>query len=102
MAFSVTPTSGASPYTLTIDFANKDLIDGVRFGFQVRSATRSGACEVPDNPPSVPVGNTLFKNGIYVNDVDVPAGSCRVWKAEIVNLDTSEIISTQSVSVDNT
>lgn len=101
MALSVTPTSGASPYTFTIEFYEKQLIDGVRYGLEARTVNAAGRCEIPDSEPNVPIANALLADDSYIRNSDVNEGNCFTLKVDIVNLDTSEVVSTRSVNVDN-
>lgn len=101
MALNVTPTSGAEPYTLTIDLENKLSIDGITYDMAVRFSSTPGTCPVPAGSPSQVVRAALLNQGYYVRDITVPVGSCGVYKVDIIDLATSDIISTESVSIDN-
>lgn len=101
MALQVTPTSGAGPYTLTLDLAHKSLVEGVRYKIEARLGTNVGACVVPGGENNSSLAAQLLNIGSYTRNTDVPVGSCASYKIDIVDMKTSEIISTQSVSIDN-
>lgn len=101
MALSVTPTSGAGPYTFTIDLYDGQLIDGVRFGLEARTVNAAGRCEIPDGANNVPVANALLDTGIYVRSSEVSEGNCFTLKVDVVDLATSEVISTKTANIDN-
>lgn len=101
MALTVTPTSGDGPYTLSIEVARKDVVDGVYFALEARSSMAASVCPVATGAPNPNITNSLIMQGFYIWPNNVPAGSCRVFKVDIVNVDTSEVVSTQSVSIDN-
>lgn len=101
MALSITPTSGAGPYTMTIDLVNKSLIDDVQYALEARLQDSVGSCVVPGGPDVPVVSSALLNNGFYVRTPTVQAGNCVTYKVDIVDLATSAVISTQSVSIDN-
>lgn len=101
MALSVTPTSGAAPYKLSIDILNKSLIDGVRYEMEVRSQSAIGECPIPASAPVDLLRTSLLNQGYFIRNQNVAEGSCNVYKVDIIDLATSDIISTQSVSIDN-
>ena len=101
MALTVTPTSGAAPYTLEIDLAHKNRIDGVEYELVARQQLGTGMCNVPTNTPNEVIRNALLTDGVYVRTNGVGNNQCLVFKVDIVYLPTDEIISTQSVTVDN-
>lgn len=101
MAFSVTPTSGAGPYILSLDLANKVLIDGVFYGLVVSFAEESGVCPSSGFMTTTTVRNALLSSGTYTRTGDIEPGICGVYKVDVVDLSTSVIISTASVSIDN-
>lgn len=101
MALDITPTSGAEPFTLTIDLLNKFLIDGDQYRLDVRVASSVGSCTVPASSPQPEISYVLLNQGYFIRTNSVPVGNCVVYKVDIVDVATSDIISTQSVQIDN-
>lgn len=101
MGLNITPTSGDAPYTLSIDLLNPSLIDGVNYDLLARFSSSTGNCPVPAAAPSQVVRDALLSQGYYIRTIVVVPGDCGVYKIDIIDLDTSTTISTQSVSIDN-
>lgn len=103
LSFSVDKNSGEQPYLFSISFANKSMVDGVVYQFELRAVRQVGMCAVsPLSTPNVPsVAEALFMDEFYVSTTPVVAGQCGVFEVRIVEVATSEIISISSVSVNN-
>ena len=86
---------------LSIELAHKNLIDGVRYDMEVRFFQRTGLCPVPENEPPSVVRDALLNTGSFAREFAVPVGACAVYKVDIIDLATSDVISTDSVSIDN-
>lgn len=104
MAFSVTPTSGAGPYTLTAVIENNMNVNGVDYVATASSSDQVGSCPVEGiqnalSPTSV---NTLVQNGVVVSGAPtVASGSCRTYTLNITRVADGVVISSSSTSVDN-
>lgn len=101
MELTVTPSSGDGPYILSADIFNKSVIDGVRYDLLAYSQSAVGECPIPTSSPNTIVRDSLLYQGFFSRNQSVPVGSCNVYKVDIVDLATSDIVSTQSVSIDN-
>lgn len=99
MAFSVSPTSGANPYTLSISFLNKSSF-GLGYSFTVAQATASSSCPAVALNQSALIRDALLENGVYVVTTSVANGSCQTFTARILN-PAGEVIETQSINVSN-
>lgn len=103
MAFSVTPTSGDAPYTLSASFVDTTYIDGVNYRVRVQSSVSVGSC--PSIGTSEPLGvsqvNQLVVSGSTITNPVVPAGSCRTFTLDILRLSDNSVVDSSSVSVDN-
>ena len=102
MAFNVTPASGAGPYTLELDLANKTLIDGINYELEAFFSTGTGECPVVGTSPGENIRDALLSVGSYVRTMDVTQGDCLVYTVKVVSLKDSVILSQQTVSIDNT
>ena len=96
---SVSPSTGVGPYTLSIVLFQKSLIDGVNYDLVVRFSSDYGVCPVPNGAPDVEIRDSLLNQGYYINETMVGSNRCLVYKVDIVNLKTSEVIDTRSVNV---
>lgn len=103
MAFEVTPTSGSTPYTFTASFSNKESFNNgyaLRFALGIASA---GVCPLPESATAF-VGSAseaLLDTGVYIRSTgSVPAGSCNVYRLDVLN-NLGAVIDTQSVIVSN-
>lgn len=103
MAFDVTPTSGAGPYTFSIDFLNKESLDANLYEFEARPRTATGSCPAPATTGSRSTGaeNAFLMNDEYVTLTDVAPGSCFVVTVLIRNTQTGDVVSQASANVDN-
>lgn len=103
MAFSVTPTSGDAPYNVSITFAEKYLIDNVRYSFTVLSIAVVGSCntDVMAGTPQATLRNSLLTTGTGSAMANVPAGSCRTYSAIITDLSTDTVVSSELITVNN-
>ena len=103
MAFDVTPTSGANPYTFTAQFTDAVNIDGVNFSLEFYRANAIGSC--PTNIESgtlvASASQQLLETGTYVRDVSVAPNNCQGSLLLIRDLLTNDIISQSEVFVDN-
>lgn len=102
MAFTVTPTSGAEPYTFNAQFSDAVNIDNVHFSLTIRSSQLVGSCPpIGNGTDRQSAVNALLATGEYVDNEAVPAGSCRAYTAQIINKVTGDPISSETVTVSN-
>lgn len=103
MAFQVTPTSGAGPFTYTAQLANTLGLDVGLYVAEVRALTSVGACpsDVLSAPNNENFANALVNNGTNVSSIEVPSGSCRRTTFLLRRLSDNEIVSQLSVNIDN-
>ena len=102
MAFSVTPTSGAQPYTFEADLENKAKIDNDRYVMTLRSTTTVGSCPAVGAGTNLQTGvDELIANGVYVNTQSVPDGSCRTTTLQISDNFLGVVVSSKSVNISN-
>ena len=104
MAFTVTPTSGASPYIIQANIDQSYLVNGVDYSAAIMSSVGVGSC--PTLGTTSPMPDSLLMQvvtGIAVNSgwSTVPSGSCRTWTLTITNNSDNSIIAQSSVSVNN-
>lgn len=95
-SFTSTSYSRNPPRTYSIVFANKSLIDGVNYVFEVRSPLSSSSeCVIPpvDSPVSVPPTEQLLAVGSFTSNYVVAAGLCQTIEARIVRVSDGSIIS---------
>ena len=104
MAFSVSPTSGAGPYTVSADFLNAVEIDGIRYQLEFRQQLLSGSCftDVATSQNNQVVVDSLLSTGSYILQTPVSAGACRTLSLIIRDVLKNVIIDYQNVYVDNT
>ena len=103
MAFSVTPTSGTAPYTLTATFAETLGFDTGDYLLRVYSQTLVGSCPstaYPGGSQSVPIATSLLATGSAESSTSVPDGSCRVFTAGVFT-NAGELVSESSITVSN-
>lgn len=103
VAWDIDPKSGFAPYYLTATFANKQLIDGVRFKFEVRYGTTVGACpllsQALGNNPIVET--SILSSGVFTATADVPSGSCTGYYAIVTDVVNNVVVSQLSTFVSN-
>ena len=105
MAFDITPTSGAAPYTLSAIIANSENIDSVNFVASVRTSQTVGVC--PETATGAQLSeaqiNDLIANGSTTVGVStsVPEGSCRAFTLRITKVSNDSVIALSTVHVDN-
>lgn len=103
MAFTVTPTSGASPYTFEAQFSNAINIDGIHFSLEFLRAQVSGACPTDANTyvPVAGAASALLATGTFVAVSSAPVGSCQGSRLIIRNMSTGAIVSQEEVFINN-
>lgn len=103
MAFDITPTSGAAPYTFSLTVNNKESIDGINFSAEFRGVTQTSSCPIDGlagNNSNVIV-DELLSTGSYIAPSSIPEGSCRAYTFLIKRLFDDVVIASSSVFVDN-
>lgn len=103
MAFTVTPTAGAGPYTFTAAFENKESLNADLYSLEIRPRTNVGSCPAPATSGTRASGaeSQVLQFDSYTTTNEVPAGSCLVSTIVIRNTITDEIVSQASASVNN-
>ena len=103
MAFTVTPTSGASPYTLSASFDTTKYIDGVNYVASLRTSASEGSCpSIGEESPLTPTQlEVLLTTGSVVTNVGVSPGFCRAFTLTISQVSDSIVVDTSTVFVDN-
>lgn len=103
MAFTVTPTAGAGPYTFTAVFENKESLNADLYSLEIRPRTNVGNCPTPATSGTRASGAEaqMLANNSYIATTAVPLGSCLVSTIVIRNTITDEIVSQASASVNN-
>lgn len=104
MAFSVTPTSGVGPYTLTATFLNKNSIGGLTYGLEVRSTVLQGECfvGVSEGNNSANLVNSIIETGTGTISTNVANTYCRVTSLIIRNKVTGDVVDYENIIIDNT
>lgn len=100
MAFTSTPSSGASPYVLNISISNKFLINGVDYKFRLRQNASNGTCPAPGTGANLPISTTLLATNTATVETSIPAGQCGVFTAQILN-SLDAVISQSLVTINN-
>lgn len=103
MAFDVTPTSGAGPYTFTASYADRLGIDLGLYAVMFTSSSSVGSCPTGGigGSPDLVTASALYNTGTAVTIADVPSGSCRRYSTYIRRLSDNAIVSQMSAFVDN-
>lgn len=103
MAFDVTPTSGAGPYTFTAVFDDPTFIDGVNYSISVRSSGAVGSCPQRGSAEPFPPADiaTLLNTGSVTVTFVIPAGSCRTFTLDVLRVSNNTSVANSSVSVNN-
>lgn len=103
MAFAVTPTSGAGPYTLSADIDDITYIDGVHYTASVMSSILLGSCPVVgDETPLTPQQlDDIISHGNASTNVGVASGYCRTFTLALSRVSDNVVVASSSVSVDN-
>lgn len=102
MAFTVTPTSGAAPYTFEATFFNKMRINTGRYTLFLRSTDMVGSCPPMGNSTNLAAGaSQLLANGILISNANVSNGSCRTFTLSITDNVDSSVISSATISISN-
>ena len=103
MAFSVTPTSGAAPYTLSAIVADSDKIDNVLYTATLRTSSNTGSC-LPEGAATLldsSVVASLLADGSVEYGSTVNPGSCRSITLRILRVSDNAVVSSSTVFVDN-
>lgn len=103
MAFSVTPTSGAAPYTYEASFLYPHLITSGAYELRFQSLTATGSCPsdfsgVANNPGRAA---SLLMSGEYVLTTSIPAGVCSSARLSIQETSSGVVVSEMFVSINN-
>lgn len=102
MAFSVTPTSGAGPYTITAAFANKDSFNYSKYALTFSFSDGVGSCPSAGVATVLVAGGvSLLENGSFVHPLDVASGSCRTYTVRIRDLETESLVQAMNATVNN-
>lgn len=103
MALDATPTSGAGPYVITWDVANKASFNTGYFTVNVRTIQSAGTCPsgVIEGGNRLPDANSLLTNDQFTFTTAVPPGSCRNFSVLIIDNRSSEVVSQQFVLISN-
>lgn len=103
MAFDVTPSSGAGPYTLTASFANASLLDGVTYALELRASIQDVSCntgmsEGTNQPGAV---QSLLDTGSHVAEQPVNPTLCRTYSLIIRDVVNNTVIQFTNAYIDN-
>ena len=103
MAFDVTPTSGAGPYTATAIINDAYLIDGVNYYAELRTSISEGVCPTQGqaSPVDQAIVNQLIMDGSAVLTNLVADGSCRAYSFRLRRVDDDVVVSSSTAFVDN-
>lgn len=103
VAFTVTPTSGEGPYTLSANISDSQYVDGVVFAAAIRYTSTVGSC--PQTGSGVRLDPSqeaaLVHTGSTISDVPVPSGSCRAYTLRISRVSDGAVVAISTVHVDN-
>lgn len=103
MAFSVTPSSGAAPYTLTASFTNSKSVTGSTYIGELRGSSSSTGCPAAGTGMVNDVVGVaeLLANGVYVSPVpSIGENSCRTFTFYIKDAN-GVVVSQASANVNN-
>lgn len=104
MAFEVTPTSGAVPYTFSASFSNIESFIPNYYVLEFVTNMLSGSCPLPSTTgvSITQAVNDLLTTGVYVQSTSsVPSGNCRRFNLIIRDTKTGLVVDQASVTVDN-
>ena len=104
MAFTVTPTSGAAPYSLSAIVDNKENIDGISYVASVWTSVATGTCPLTGTatPVNVVLVDQLINSGtVILPYVSVDPGTCRTFTLRIMRAKTNVVIASSNATVDN-
>lgn len=102
MAFAVTPTSGAGPYTLTADITNKDSFNYNRYALTLSFTDAVGSCPASGVATVLVSGAVnLLESGSFAHPLVVATGSCRTYTLRVRDLVTGSIVQFMNVTVNN-
>lgn len=104
MAFTVSPTSGAAPYTLSATVSDFVNVNGVDYVASVEGSSGVGSC--PAMGVGSPLDPALVESLISGNSVElvigtIPTGSCRTYTLRITRVSDGVVIASSNVSVNN-
>lgn len=103
VSWVVNPSSGSAPYTFTAVFKNKNLLDGVNYGFEAAAAESTISClsDPAGGIVSVFYTSQIMANNFVVENENIPPGTCFSVAARVRNINTGQLISGLIASVDN-
>ena len=104
MAFTVAPTSGEPPFTLSAEVSNVEYVDGVNYVASVAFSILSGVC--PTQGATVPFSQEDVKSLLDGQDVirgttPVATGSCRTYTMQIRRVSDGAVVATSNATIDN-
>lgn len=103
MALTVTPTSGASPYTYKSVFDNKHRFASGLYRLEFRAVANVGSCSSDfsgaQNSPAI--ANAFMMTDSYTRTTDVAVGSCNNAQLSVVRISDGVIVSSLTASIDN-
>lgn len=101
MAFTVTPTSGAQPYTFLANISNKIWFNhGYTLVFSNASANNTCPAPSAEKTPDSSISGALLANSVYIENSTVPTGTCSRFWLQIFN-SLGEEVEVKSVTVSN-
>lgn len=102
MAFDVTPTSGAGPYTFSAVISDPANIDGIRYSLEFYNAAATGSCPSPlSGSMNAQAATDILNNGFWIRPQTVPSGDCRASMLLVRDLLTNTVISSVTINIDN-
>lgn len=103
MSFTVTPSSGAAPYTFDNVIDNRNMLDDVNYSATATLMQSSGSCNAPDVNGTVYSGLVprLYTGNSYTAGTSVPSGRCQVVGIFIIRLSDGVVVSEAYASISN-
>lgn len=104
MAFTVTPTSGDAPYSLSATVDNSVNVDGVNYVASVTTEHAMGSCPLSGagTPLTPTIVNSLINGETVVSGAPtVTAGRCRTYTLAITRLSDNVVVDSADAFVDN-
>lgn len=102
-SFTVEPTSGTAPYTLSAVFSNKDYLNDVDYSLKSFVFTSLGICPVASGIVNnyQPIAVSILAIGYWVESDTVSVGDCRGYKLQIVREADGRVMQQSVVYVSN-
>lgn len=103
MAFTVTPTSGAGPYTYTSEITNKEQFAAGFFRLEFASLTSTTSCptDFAGGAVNQVASDALLNTDEYTRPTAIPAGSCNTAVLRVVRIADNVIIDYVLASINN-